>query len=94
MKKLLCLLLVAVLSISLVACGKISSEKAIGIALDDLGINRIGAASTDAVLDDSVDPAVYDVEINRNSSIEHYVINAETGEIISFETLPGQSGIT
>ncbi len=94
MKKVLCLLLVAVLSISLVGCGKISSEKAIGIALDDLGIDRVGAARTDAVYDGSVDPAVYDVKINRNSSIEHYVINAKTGEIISSETIPGQSGVS
>ena len=94
MKKLLCLLLIVGMCISLAACGKISSEKAISIALDDLGIDRVGAARTDAVLDDSVDPAVYDVKINRNSSTEHYLINAKTGEIISYETIPGQSGVS
>lgn len=75
----------ALLCLSLAACGFISGEKAIDIALADLGIDRIAAARTDAVLDKSGSSPVYHVTIDRNAFQNLYVIDAKTGDIISSE---------
>ena len=86
MKKVLCVVLCVAMIMMLAACGsKLSSEKAIDIALDDLGINRIAAARTDAVLDEA--KGVYNVTIDRNAFKNLYVIDAKTGAIISSETV-------
>jgi len=78
------LLLVFVLA----GCGKyITSEAAIDVALEDLGINRVGAAKTDATLDKESDPVSYIVKIDMNVYTVNYVIDAETGDIISKETV-------
>jgi uncharacterized membrane protein YkoI len=69
-----------------VGCGRISSEKAISVALADQGIDRIGAASTKAVLDKANDPEAYKVVIDLNTHYENYVVDAKTGAIISHET--------
>ncbi|HRX58297.1 MAG TPA: PepSY domain-containing protein [Eubacteriales bacterium] len=87
MKRFLIFGLVLVMLFTLAGCGYISSEKAITIALDDLGIGRVETAKTSAELDKESDPVTYKVIIDRNTYCENYIINAATGEIISSETV-------
>jgi hypothetical protein len=77
---------ILVVTFAIVGCGGISSEKAISVALADQGIDRIGAASTKAILNKAGDPATYKVILDLNTHYENYVINAKTGEIISHES--------
>lgn len=74
------------MALAVVGCGNISGEKAISVALADQGIDRIGAASTKAILNKADNPATYKVILDLNSHYENYIINAETGDIISHET--------
>ncbi len=85
MKKALACVIVIVMMLMVVGCGTIGSEKAISIALADQGIDRISTASNSAVLNKSDDPMTYKVTLNLNSHSIYYIINAETGEIISKE---------
>ena len=87
LKKALICVLVLVLLFTVVGCGTISGEKAISIALADLGIDRVGTASNKAILNKDDDPMTYKVILNMNSYYENYIINAKTGEIISHETV-------
>lgn len=86
-KKALICVIVLVLLFAVVGCGTISGEKAISIALADLGIDRVGTASNKAILNKDDDPMTYKVILNMNSYYENYIINAKTGEIISHETV-------
>ena len=86
MKRALICAIVLVLLLALVGCGTISGEKAISIALADMGIDRVGTASTKAILNKDDDPATYKVILNMNTYFVNYIINAKTGEIISHET--------
>jgi len=87
MKRALICIIILVLAFSLVGCGTIASEKAIDIALADMGITRVAAAKTDAILNKEDDPATYKVILDMNDHFVNYYINAKTGEIISKETL-------
>lgn len=69
--------------ISLTACGTISKEKAIDIALDSLGMSRVYTPRNDAELDESVTPAVYKVTVWTESGNHVITVNAKTGDIIS-----------
>jgi len=86
-RALICVIVIAMM-FAVVGCGYIGGEKAISIALAEQGIDRIGAASTKADLNKTDDPATYKVELNLNSHIVNYYIDATTGEIISKEDLP------
>ena len=84
----LSLVLVIVFSVMLSGCrGYIGSEKAIDVALDDLGIDRVGAARTDATLNEEGDSTSYTVVIDMNDHIEQYIVDAKTGDIVSHETI-------
>jgi uncharacterized membrane protein YkoI len=86
MKRLLLMITVLAMVMSLAGCGQIGSEKAIDIALADLGITRIGAARTDATLDKEKEPVSYVVKIDLNDHVVTYTINAKTGAIASKES--------
>jgi hypothetical protein len=86
MKRCSALIAILAMALSLAGCGQIGSEKAISVALADQGIDRIGAASTKAILDKTADPVTYKVILDLNTHYENYIINAKTGEIISHET--------
>jgi len=86
MKRALICVTILIAMLMIVGCGNISSEKAISVALADQGINRIGAASTKAILNKSDDPVTYKVVLDLNTRYENYIIDAKTGEIISRET--------
>lgn len=88
MKRALICIIVIAMMFAIVGCGNIGSEKAISIALADQGIDRISTASTKAELNKEEDPETYKVELNLNSHILYYYINAKTGEIISKEDQP------
>jgi uncharacterized membrane protein YkoI len=87
MKRVLILICALVMVFALVGCGYIGGEKAISIALADQGIDRIGTAGNKADLDKSASPAQYKVTLDMNTYFIYYYINAETGEIISNETV-------
>lgn len=87
MKRVLVLICALVMAFALIGCGYIGGEKAIGIALADQGIDRIGTASNKADLDKSTNPAQYKVTLDMNTYFIYYYINAETGEIISSENV-------
>lgn len=86
MKRFLASISVLLMVMALAGCGNIGGEKAIDAALKDLGLTRVGAARTDAVLDKGREPVSYVVKIDLNDHIVTYIINAKTGEIISTET--------
>ena len=86
MKRALVCVTVLVMMFAVVGCGNVSSEKAISIALADQGIDRVGAASTKAILNKEDNPVTYKVILDLNSHYENYIINAETGKIISHES--------
>jgi uncharacterized membrane protein YkoI len=87
MKRFAIVSLVIIMILALVGCGNyIGSEGAIDVALKDLNINRVGAARTDATLDKDSDPVSYIVKIDLNDHVVTYIINAETGDIISQES--------
>ncbi len=86
MKRFIPLILILVIVSIFVGCGNISSEKAIDIALADLGLTRVGAARTDAVLDKGRNPVSYIVKIDLNDHLVTFIIDAKTGDILSSET--------
>jgi uncharacterized membrane protein YkoI len=86
MKRFLLLVTVLAMAFALAGCGQIGSEKAIDIALADMGITRVGAARTDATLDKTMDPPSFIVKLDMNDHIVTYVINAKTGAIASKES--------
>ena len=87
MKKVPLLFLTVILCFSILSgCGgNISSEEAIDIALEELGLSRITTSRTDATLDKSTTPNTYKVVIYQHDHNDVLIINAESGEIISSE---------
>jgi uncharacterized membrane protein YkoI len=82
--RIIVLLLVFVLVMSFAGCGKyLSKSKAMDVAMKDLGLIQINVSDLNAGLDKDSDPAIYKVSFVYASQDYTYVINAESGAIIS-----------
>lgn len=86
MRKVLSMVMAVLLCLALTACGNISSEKAIDIALDELQLSRITTARVDAELDKSTDPATYKVVIYQAYTNQIVIVDAKTGGVLSVTT--------
>lgn len=83
MKKFVCGLLAVLMCLALVGCGTLSKEKAIDLALDELGLSRITTARVDAQLDESTDPATYKVIVYQAYTNQIVILDAKSGEVLS-----------
>lgn len=83
MRKVLFVVMALLLCLSLSACGTVSSEKAIDIALEELQLSRITTSRVDAELDKSTSPATYRVVIYQAYTNQIVIVNAETGDVLS-----------
>lgn len=85
MKRFVIVSLVFVLLLALAGCGsyKVSMDEAKDIAVHDANADRISVSQLTGELDKSSNPAVYRVNFVIHAQKVTYVINADTGEIIS-----------
>lgn len=85
MKKISCVILVIVMCFSLVACGQImSSEQALNIAINEIGISQDQIAKSKIELDKELFGSKYDIEIDTVDGDEYeFEIDASSGKIIS-----------
>ena len=95
-KRMICLVLLAVMAIGLLAaCGKdgpLTTDEAIRIALDDLGVREKNADSTDIHPTTADGEACYAVYISVDGRHWEYIIHGYSGQILhKAETDQGHS---
>lgn len=87
MKKVRILALLCMVILTLAGCSKfISKSNAMDIAMKDLGLIQINVSDLSAELDKSGETASYKVTFVYASQDYTYIIDAETGEILSTDT--------
>jgi uncharacterized membrane protein YkoI len=75
--------LILLMLVLLTSCGKISSDKAIDIALDELKLDRVTSPRIEATLDKSSSPSMYKVIIYQAYNNQIVYVDAKTGSVVS-----------